>query len=353
MATASSAMRHWTDCVANLDLIFAMSDADTNSKPRLRLIFTGGTISMRDDEGRGAVPALSGADLLKAVPGLDAFCEVDVLDFGQLPGPHMTPPRMLELSNLCAESFRENFDGVVITHGTDTLEESAYLLDLRHEGPQPIVFVGAMRTSSQLSWDGPINLFQACRVAASPAARERGVIVVMNSTIYAAAEVTKSYTEALDTFKSPDTGPLGIIDGKELLFYRGPVWRRSLAPKELEPEVHIVVAAAGADPKLIDFLAETGAKGLVIEALGRGNLPPPMAKAAIRAMGLGCIVLLTSRCWGGRVSDTYGYEGGGARLMEAGIVFAPGLPGHKARLLLMSALGAGMSGDEIRKWLES
>jgi L-asparaginase len=321
--------------------------------PRIRLIFTGGTISMRDDAGRGAVPVLTGADLLKVVPGLIRFCRPEVHDFGQLPGPHMTPARMLELSELVAKSFTIGFDGVVITHGTDTLEESAYLLDLRHEGGQPIVFVGAMRTSSALSWDGPINLYQACRVAAERKARDSGVLVVMNSSVNAASEVTKTYTEALDTFQAPDTGPLAFFDGDELRFYRKPVLRKALPFAKLEERVSLIAASAGDDGSLIDFCAKRGDKGIVIEALGRGNLPPPMAKAAVAAQDAGVVVLLTSRCWGGRVSGTYGYEGGGARLKEAGIVFAPGIPGHKARILLMAALGAGMERKEIGAWLKS
>src|SRR5690606_23219122 len=137
-------------------------------KPKLQLIFTGGTISMRDDAGTGAVPVLRGEDLLREIPSLEDFCSVAIHDFGQLPGPHMTPARMLELSEFAQQCLARGADGVVITHGTDTLEESAYLLDLRHAGEQPIVFAGAMRTSSQLSWDGPVNLYEACRVAADP-----------------------------------------------------------------------------------------------------------------------------------------------------------------------------------------
>ncbi|MCA8934561.1 MAG: asparaginase [Planctomycetes bacterium] len=321
-----------------------------NSKPRIRLIFTGGTISMRDDAGRGAVPVLNGAELLKDVPGLADFCEVDVRDFGQLPGPHMTPARMLECSKLAQQSIADGFDAVVFTHGTDTLEETAYLLDLRHTGPEPIVFVGAMRTSSQLSWDGPINLFEACRVAADPKARDRGVMVVMNSTIFAASEVTKTYTDALDTFQAPDVGRLGFFDGRELIWVRSPD-RRSINGETVEARVGIVIASAGDEGGLIDHCIQRGDKGLVIEALGRGNLPPPMAEAAKRAVDAGLLVVLTSRCWGGRVSGAYGYEGGGARLKEMGIVFAPGIPGHKARILTMAALGAGMGAQELKQWL--
>lgn len=321
------------------------------NNPRIRIIFTGGTISMRDDAGQGAVPALSGADLLKDVPGLDDFCDVDVHDFGQLPGPHMTPFRMLELSELVAQTFAEGFDSVVVTHGTDTLEETAYLLDLRHGGEQPVVFVGAMRTSSQLSWDGPINLYQGCRVAADARVRGQGVLVVMNSTVFAAGEVTKTYTDALDTFQSPDLGPLGMFDGDELLLHRKPAARKLLPGEEVNERVSLIVASAGDDGALIDHCVDRGDRGIVIEGLGRGNLPPPMAAAAKRAVGKGVMVVLTSRCWGGRVSGAYGYDGGGARLKEQGLVFAPGIPGHKARILAMAALGADMKPEELSAWL--
>ncbi|MCF6228729.1 MAG: asparaginase [Planctomycetes bacterium] len=322
------------------------------SKPRIRLIFTGGTISMRDDDGRGAVPVLSGEDLLNDVPGLEEFCEVEAYDFGQLPGPHMTPARMMELSQLTQESLRNGFDAVVITHGTDTLEESAYLLDLQHRSEKPVVLVGAMRTSNQLSWDGPLNLFQACRVAVDSRSYEKGVLVVMNSTVYAAGEVTKTYTDALDTFQSPDRGSLGFFDGDKLIYTR-PVHRLCLPTDSLAGPVGLVVASAGDDGSVVNYMVEEGYKGIVVEALGRGNLPPPMANACVQAIVQGLTVMLTSRCWGGRVSGTYGYEGGGARLMESGLVFAPGMPGHKARILLMVALGAGLSAKDIRTWLES
>ncbi|MBX3461127.1 MAG: asparaginase [Planctomycetes bacterium] len=316
---------------------------------RLQLIFTGGTISMRDTP-QGAVPVLSGDELLRDVPGLERFCQVDVHDFGQLPGPHMTPARMWELSKQVQAALATH-DGVVITHGTDTLEETAGLLDLRHTGDKPVVLVGAMRTSSQLSWDGPINLYQGCRVAADPRAIGRGVIVVMNSTVFAASEVTKTYTDALDTFQSPDVGPLGMFDGDDLRLHRMPAARKSLVGERLETRVGLVVASAGDDGGLIDHCVARGDKGLVIEAMGRGNLPPPMASAAERALNDGVLVVLTSRCWGGRVSATYGYEGGGARLRDMGLVFAPGVPGHKARIIAMAALGAGMGVPELRAWL--
>ena len=257
--------------------------ASTSELPRVRIVFTGGTISMRDDDGKGAVPVLKGEDLLREAPGIVQVCRPEINDFGQLPGPHMTPDRMMELASLVRSTIEaDKADAIVITHGTDTLEETAYLLDLLHNTPHPVVFVGAMRTSSQPSWDGPVNLLDACRVAASQEARGLGVLVVMNSTVHAAGEVTKTYTEALDTFRAPDTGPLGIIDGDELVFSRRPTKRATLYVDRLEPKVGLVVASAGEDGRMIDHLAERGEFGIVVEALGRGNLPPAMARACGR-----------------------------------------------------------------------
>lgn len=323
-----------------------------SAKPKIRVIFTGGTISMRHKEGRGAVPELTSHDLFATVPEVRDFCDASLHDFGQLPGPHMTPDRMLELSGQIEADIASGFDGVVVTHGTDTLEETAYLCDLRHETKAPVVFVGAMRNSSQLSWDGPINLYQACQVACEPGFHDKGVLVVMNSTIHAAAEVTKTYTEALDTFQAPDTGPMGIIDGDQILHYRDPRDTRRIPTKALERRVSMVTATAGDDGGMIDHLTQRGEKGIVIEALGRGNLPPDMAAGVDRAIAKGVVIVATSRCWGGRVSDAYGYDGGGARLKDAGVIFAPAMAGPKVRIALMAALGHGMNRDQIQHWFE-
>src|SRR5918912_1333623 len=174
------------------------------------IVFTGGTISMRHDAAvGGAVPALSGRDILAAARGVEAIAELEVDDFGAFPGPHMSVPRMWALR-----------EGVVVTHGTDTLEESAYLLARSSVTEKPIVFTGAMRAASDIGWDGPANLMAAVRTAASAEACGQGVLVVMGDRVFAGVDVTKAHTHMLDAFESPGLGPLGVIDDARVIFRR-------------------------------------------------------------------------------------------------------------------------------------
>ncbi len=293
------------------------------------------------------VPTLTGDDICRAVPELDEF-NLELHDFGQLPGPHMTPERGFELAARVQQAMRDGCDGVVITHGTDTIEETAFLLDLLHDLPQPVVIVGAMRTQDDLSWDGPVNLFAGCLVAANPASRDRGVMVVMNHVIHAASEVTKTYTEALDTFVSAETGPLGIIDLNQVLFYRTPIRRRCLPFAQNGARVDIVYTSAASDGSLVDAAVRQGYAGLVIASLGRGNVPVAMAEAITRALKSGVHIIITSRCWGGRVAPVYGYPGGGATLLEAGALFAPWHNAIKARIALSLALGSYVDAEGLQ-----
>ncbi len=294
-----------------------------------------------------AVPTLTGSDICKQVPGLEGGFDLLHVDFGQLPGPHMTLERMGELAQAIRTTLQQGAQGVVVTHGTDTIEETAFYLDLVHPGPQPIVVVGAMRTSDELSWDGPVNLFSGCLVAAHPQSQGLGTMVVMNNTLNAAREVTKTYTDALDTFVSPDIGPLGIIDQKEVLFYRTHLPRVHIPQPSTHPYVEVIEATAGNDGRLIKAAVACGVQGLVIAAMGRGNIPPLMARATREAIQQGVPVVICSRCWGGRVAPVYGYEGGGASLVESGALLAPKLNAQKARIALSLALGNGYTHTQL------
>jgi L-asparaginase len=248
---------------------------------------------------------------------------------------------MMELSlEVRAALLRDDVEGIVITHGTDTLEETAYLLDLTVQNSKPVVLVGAMRNSSEMGWDGPSNLISAIRVAASDAPAELGVVVVMNDTILAAAEATKTHTEAFDAFESPNFGPLGLVDKGEVIITRGRSDRTHIETREVAEPVFLIKAAAGMDSILIDACLESGAKGLVIEGLGRGNLPPAAAVGVGRAIGTGIPVVLVSRCQRGRVYPSYGYEGGGKHLSDIGVIRSSFLNGQKARIKLAVALGS-------------
>jgi L-asparaginase len=323
-------------------------------KPRIAIFFTGGTISMRvDPKSGGPVPALSGEEIIAQVPGLDEIADFEIINFAKLPGPHMTPPKMLELArDVAAQLSDPNIVGAVVTHGTDTLEETAYLLDLVLNDVKPVAFVGAMRNSSELSWDGPGNLRSAVRVAADADARGLGVMVVMGDQLIAAREATKTHTEAPDTFQSRDFGPLGLVDKDRIIVARRPSRREQIPTKHLEERIEIIKLAAGADGRLINFALDDGARGLVIEGLGRGNVPVAALPAIERAIGLGVPVVITSRCPRGRVLDTYAYEGAGRQLKRMGAILGGLLPSHKSRIKLMVALGAGWSVEEIRESFE-
>jgi len=323
--------------------------------PRVLFVFTGGTISMKfDPVTGGAVPALGGADILAFDPGLAALAGIEVIDFGRHPGPHMNSDRMWALSELLATQLsRPDIDAAVITHGTDTLEETAYLLDLRHLSPKPIAFVGAMRNSSELSYDGPANLRAALRTVIAPEAQNQGVFVVLNQLIHAASEATKTDTQQLETFTSPVFGPLGIIDNDRVLFTRRLTHRTVIQATRWEPRVDLIPMHSGADSRFLDFARESGAQGIVIDATGRGNVTPAALPGIQRALDAGLPVLIASRCLQGRVLDTYGYEGSGRDLRRRGVLFAGRLTAAKARILLMVALGKTRDHAELQAILEN
>ena len=322
--------------------------------PHVELVFTGGTISMEVDNVVGAaIPVRSGEQILASAPGLDRFASFGINNFAKLPGPHMTPPLMLELAAMVAELLaKPETSGVVITHGTDTLEETAYFLDLLHASDKPVAFVGAMRNASELGWDGPPNLISAVRAVVDPALRGYGVVIVMNDVINAASEATKTHTESIDTFDSPDFGPIGIVDKDRVIVARRPVARTTIPVPSQIPDVALLKMAAGIDGRLIRAAVSTGAHGLVLEALGRGNVPPETIPALREVLAAAIPVVVTSRCLRGRVLDTYGYPGGGHELKELGCIFAGSLPGQKARIRLMLAIEASASRDDLERYFE-
>jgi L-asparaginase len=329
--------------------------AEGTRRPRIVLFATGGTISMRRDAERGgAVPSLTGGEILAAVPGWERVANVEVIEFGRFPGPHMTIERMWELRRAILEAQRGGAEGVVVTHGTDTIEETVYLLDRSLPPAVPVTVTGAMRNSSELSWDGPANLMTALQVAASPEARGRGAMVVMDERIVQGAEVVKTHTEEFGTFQSPNWGPLGIVDKAQVLFYRESRRKPSLMPESPRTPVDLIKVVAGMDARLVEASLESGAHGVVLEALGRGNVPPAVLPGVRRWREAGKPVVVTSRSLRGRVLDTYAYPGGGHELREMGVIFADHLTGQQARIELMLALGVcGPVDEALRAIIES
>ncbi len=323
-------------------------------KNKVAIIFTGGTISMKvDPRIHAAIPALSAQEIIGMVTNIEKFSEIEVINYANVPSPHITPKIMLDLSRLVRETVeRDDITGVIVTHGTDTLEETAYLLDLIIKTPKPIVVVGAMRNSSELGYDGSSNLSAALCTAISPKARNKGVLVVMNNEVNAAGEVTKTNTLSLDTFKSPEFGPLGIVDNDEVIFYRNIISHQYIETDRLEEKVALVKAVPGMESDILDFYIGSGYKGIVVEALGRGNLPPQMVPGIKRAIEANIPVVMVSRCPTGRVLDTYGYEGGGNHLRQLGVIFGGNLPGQKIRIKLMLALTVSSNMEEIKRIIE-
>lgn len=294
------------------------------------------------DAARGAIPHLGGADFLHAVPR--DLADVRVEEFCNLPSAHFTLDNVWNLSRrVAALVARDDVDGVVVTHGTDTLEESAYLCDLTIDTPKPIVFTGAMRTASDAGYDGIANLIAAIRVAACDDARACGVLAVFNDEIHTARDVTKTHTTALETFHSPDVGPLGRVYADRVVLARKPTHREFIPTTRLEPNVHLLKLAVGMSEGLLEYLVEVvGARGIVVETLGGGRVPPWWLSTIERAIKNGTTIVITSRAGAGRTVDRYGYAGAYHDLARLGCRFADGLNGQKARVRLMVTLGAGV-----------
>ena len=319
----------------------------------VHVLFTGGTISMRRDPVTGAaLPALSGREIVARVPGLRRVARLRLEDLARLPGPHVTPAWMWRLRGRVEQVLADpDVHGLVITHGTDTLEETAYLLDLTVASSKPVVLCGAMRTFSDPGWDGPANLTGAVRTAAHADASGRGTLVVVGEGIHAASRVRKWHTQRLDAFRS-ELGPVGVLDRDHVRFhapaFRGPVLR----PRRLVTAVDLHVLGAGTDDGLLRASLARGARGLVLEGTGAGNVPPavlPGIRAALRAR---VPVVVVSRCSEGRVAPLYGFEGGGQRLAEMGAILGGDLGGPKARVKLMVALGTTDDPGTLRRIFE-
>lgn len=324
------------------------------NKKKVAIVFTGGTISMTVDDNVGAaIPTLSGEQILSMVTNIDKVADIEVLNFAEIPGPHMTPYRMMELKkyteNLLA---REDITGVIITHGTDSLEETAYFLDLTIDNKKPVIVTGAMRSSSELGYDGSSNLSAAVCTAVSKDAIGKGVLVVLNNEVLLASEATKTNTLALNTFQSLVGGPLGYIDCNELVLLRDIVNRRVIKTDKIESKVALFKACAGENSDFIEAAVDLGYKGIVIEAMGRGNIPPEMLSGVEYAREKNLPVVIVSRCHSGRVFDSYGYHGSGRDLRNLGCIFGGDLPGQKARIKLMLALGETDDLDTITDYFE-
>jgi L-asparaginase len=320
--------------------------------PICQLIATGGTIAMRVDPARHApVPALTGEELLHSVPGLAEVARLEVHEFSNLPSCQLDPQRWLALHAAVERALRrDDIAGVVVSHGTDALEETAWFLDLTVSGPKPVVLVGAQRNASEPDFDGPRNLLDGVRTSVCGQARGQGVLLVFNSRIHAARDVAKWHTSDVAAFASREAGLLGVVEGGRVVFSRTPTRRQHLAlVSAVLPRVDIVAMYPGADGALLRAAAAAGARGIVVQALGAGNVNAEMHEAIGAAVRSGIAVVISTRVPHGSVRPLYGFPGGGCTLKEAGAIFCGDLSPQKARILLMLALQESRSPGEIQR----
>lgn len=323
--------------------------AEHKHSPRLLVVATGGTIAMRIDPASGGpVPALTGAELIAAVPALAALGGVEVEEFANIPSERMQPETWLKLAQRVQQVVAARAaDGLVILHGTDTMEETAFFLDITVPTDIPIVFTGAMRAATDPNPDGPANILDAATVALHPDSRGRGVLIVMHGEIHSARRGTKIDTSDVDSFESIQPPDLGRVRSGWVQFSQA--WTPHVhvpLPVHL-PRVDIIPMYAGVDDFALRAALERGAAGLVIASVGAGNVNEALYRGIQEALAAGIPVVISSRVPFGGVRPIYAYAGGGVALQRAGAIFANDLNPQKSRVLLMAGLGAGYDREQL------
>jgi len=311
------------------------------------IIGTGGTISSRYDPEKGRTVASQDLeDLLALLPESTMLPRMTCVNFVVIPSFNMTLPLAWQLVQQAGRFLEQpEVDGVVVTQGTDTMEETSFLADILLDSKKPVVFTGAQLPHDHPQSDGPRNILDSVRAAAADAAAELGSIVCFNGELHAARDVTKVHTSALETFQSYHHGALGVVDGEKVVIHRRPTLRLHLRPAHLDKRVALIKLAMGTDARFLEATLGAGIDGLVVEAFGRGNVPAEFGKGLAQACRDGLPVVVTSRCPAGRVKPIYGGGGGGRDLEDAGVLFAGDLKGPKARLLLTAALADSSVAD--------
>lgn len=322
-------------------------------KPRVHIIATGGTISNLNGNSRRTVE-----ELVAAIPALTNVAQITFEQFSNIASGAITSDHWRNLAQRVAFVSKEANApaGFVITHGTDTMEETAFFLDLTTSRCTPVVMTGAMRQADAVGADGPANLLNAVRVAASPNVRGLGALILMNDEIFRARDATKSNASRMDAFTAPDAGPVGVADPDSVVVYRRAA-SRACAPvfdvaalAEL-PRVDVIYAHVGADSVLIDAAVAAGARGIVIASVGRGGMPPMQGRAAQRAVERGVVIAISTRTGSGRVGQ--GLQADTTGKSRGAVLGAQELNPQKARVLLMLALAAKYDARRIADLLRA
>ena len=320
----------------------------------IRVITTGGTIAMKyDATSKGLIPAVTGEDLIEAVPALTGICNLEVSEFSNVPSGHITPEMMFQLAKK-VDFYAENddVDGIVITHGTDTMEETAYMLSLVCKTKKPVVLTGAMRGASDMGYDGPGNILAAVKTAADSEARGRDALLVLNDEIHAAAEVTKTNTVSCSTFKSLGWGPIGHVYYDRVVFKRRSENLQKIDTDCIETNVELLKVSAGMSKLFFECAANKPVAGLVVEALGCGNVPPDVMDGIKYVRQKGIPVVLASRVGSGRVVPMYGYVGSAGYMAPLDLILSGDINVQKSRIKLMVALGKCREIQQLRQIFE-
>jgi L-asparaginase len=320
---------------------------------KICLITTGGTIASRHDEKTGhVVAAVSGSELRATLHDPLAGIELKVDEFCNVGSFAFDLSLAFGLATRINERLNEpDCDGVVVTHGTDTMEESTYMADLLVRSDKPVVFTGAQRAADQPDTDGPRNIADSVRLAASPAAQGLGVMICFEQEFHAARDATKTHTSRVDTFMSGEHGKLGEVDAGRVFVHRKPTLRRNYALSAIDTNVELIKLVIGSTDGYLRYAADNGSKAIILEGFGIGNATPAVTRAAADIIKGGIPVIITSRCPKGRVKPVYG-NGGGKDLFAAGAIFAGDLTGPKARVLTSVLLGQGWGIDRMRTEIE-
>lgn len=323
-----------------------------SAQPRIgkvAVVSTGGTIASRKDPVTGAlISVATGDELLVSLGALAPAQELALYEFSNVGSNLIDLNMSLQLSRFIADILQdEQVIGCVVTHGTDTLEESAFIAQLAVQSDKPVIFTGAQRSSDQPDADGPRNLADSIRVAASPDAADLGTLLVFNGQILTAIDATKIHTSCLNAFGSSGMGPVGTVDLDEVLITRKPHNYPQFPFDCFATPIDLITLTMGADDRLFEAAIASGAKAIILETFGRGNGTPPILEAIKRAALNGIVTVITSRSPEGRVLPLYA-DAGGRDLADAGAIFAGRMKGPQARILLSAALNR-FSIDELRQ----
>ena len=323
-------------------------------QPEIVIFFTGGTIGMSPVEGvEGVAPGDNFEGLLNQLTPQEANVALRPILWSDKPSPHMTPQDMFRLAcDVETALTEEHVLGAVVLHGTDTLVETAYMCDLVIDSDKPVILTGSMRYYSESGYDGLRNLANTIRACLLPLPPGIGACILMTDRIFAAREAVKVNSLNVDAFESREAGVVGYVAGESVLLARRhstPSARRKVSPGHIVPEVPLITVYTGIDRSVIDHARSVGAKGIVIEGFGAGNVPPAMVAGIEACLAESIPVVLTTRCIEGGVWPIYGYPGGGADLSAKGVILAGRLGGPKARIRLMCALGLTSDMEKIRE----